>query len=105
MCDALMEKAVVNCRFDVKGFSLRKHRMKIEKRYRDREQRSDWKQLTEDQKWKMKQIVDRYGKGSVWTQDPKATRRRQDKDSIQRSKDKEEKKLCRSKAVKDVKID
>jgi hypothetical protein len=105
MCDHQMERAVTTCRFEVKGFSLRKNRMKLERRTKDREERPEWKAMSEDQKWKMKKIVDKYGSSGVWTTDVKKTRRRPDRTSIQKAKEQEEKKLRSSKAVKDVKID
>jgi len=105
MCDAKMERAVTSCRFEVKGFSLRKNRVKLEQRMRERENRPEWKAMSDAQKGKMKQIVDKYGSSGVWTTDTKKTRRRPDRTSIQKAKEVEEKKLRKSKAVKEVKID
>lgn len=101
-CGKPMRKLIQGVRFKVKGFSLRSHRMKLESRMRRREQRDDWKKLSEDQKWRMRRIADKYGSGSVWTGDSKKTKGRADEGAEERAKKKERKKMKKLPGVKDV---
>lgn len=99
-CGERMTRAVGQCNFAVKGFSLRKRRRELESRFRKREQRDDWKNLSDRDKWKMSEIARKYGSGVPWTHDPKDGQSKKKVNRDEEAKKKEEKELNKRKGIR-----
>lgn len=108
-CDRCgQEMRKIPCQFgmQVRGFSPRKRHKQVDARIRRRENRPEWKKMSSSEKWRMKRMADKYGKGSPYLTDPrelkenKENARKRKRTQISKIKD-EVKKI---KGVKDVNI-
>jgi putative FmdB family regulatory protein len=101
-CNKPMERVPVTCNFEIKGYSHRKRRMTVDKRIKDREQREDWKSLSEDQKWEMKRIASKYSKHSAYLNDPAGDKKKRQKKDPEKFLRDQEKQLKKLKGVKEA---
>jgi len=104
-CGEQMERAPSTCNFAVKGYSHRNRRRTIDKRIADREERPEWKAMSEDQKLNIKRIANKHGgANSAYLNDPAGDKKKRKKRNPDDFIKKQEKQLKKIKGIKEAEI-
>ena len=104
LCGETMERIPTTCNFEIKGYSHRKRRRTIDTRIKSREERDDWKAMSDDQKWEMKRIAEKYSKNSAYLNDPQGDKKKRKKKDPEKFIRDQEKQLKKLKGVKEAKF-